>query len=128
MTKSEIERLTVIETKFETIIVPMAQKVDTIYENFVDINRKVNEHHKMYNSLKKADCPNLKVMPDIRKSDGNGGYVERRTKKGLWQQYKELPLPKRLSILVIGLPFFGGYWNWLLETLEKIINWLQTLS
>ena len=132
MTRTEIERLAVIETKFETmvtdIIKPMSVKVDQIHDNFIDINRKVNEHHAMYNSLKKADCPNLKVMPNKRMSDGNGGYLERRTKKSLWKQYKELPLPKKLSILVIGFPFIGGYWNWLLETAHKLLDWLQAVT
>ena len=67
-------------------------------------------------------------MPSKRQSDGNGGYLERRTKKSLWKQYKELPLPKRLSILVIGLPFAGGYWNWLLETAHKLLDWLQAVT
>ena len=129
MTQAEIERLVVIETKFETIIEPMAFKVDQIYEALPEIVRKVDKHHCVFpEHVETLEVLKKAVMPDKRLSDGNGGYKERRTKKTLWQQYKELPLPKRLSILVIGFPFVGGYWDWLLTTSHKIISWLQTVT
>ena len=126
MTQREIERLTVIETKFETIIMPMAFKVDQIHDALPELTRKVNNHHRVFQEH--CDIMSRVGVQSKRPSDGNGGYRERRTKKSLWIQFKELPLPKKLSILVIGFPFVGGYWNWILESIHKVVNFLQTVT
>ena len=128
MTRTEIERLTVIETKFETIVEPMAFKIDQIHDSLPEIVRKVNKHHCVFDEHSETLEELKQKAAPPRPSDGNGGYKERRTKKSLWIQYKELPLPKKLSILVIGLPFAGGYWNWLLETAHKLLDWLQAVT
>jgi len=131
MTRTEIERLAVIETKFETtvndVIKPMALKVDQIHENFIDINRKVNEHHAMYHALKEAKCPSLKVMPEPRPKDGNGGYRERRTKKPYKQQFVEMPLGKKISSIVIIVTFFGAFGEWILAKAHNIIDLLESI-
>ena len=126
MTQREIERLTVIETKFETIIIPMAFKVDQIHDALPEITRKVNKHHEVF--AEHCEIMGRVGVQPKRLSDGNGGLQERRIKKNLWIQFKELPLPKKLSILVIGFPFVGGYWDWLLTTSHKVISWLQTIT
>ena len=127
--KTLTERMTVIETKFETVIEPMAFKVDQIHDSLPELKRKVDAHHCVFpDHVETIERLKKKVLPEKRESDGNGGFKERRTKKSLWVQFKELPLPKRLSILVIGFPFIGGYWDWLLNTFEKLINWLQAVT
>ncbi len=68
------------------------------------------------------------TKPKARKPDGNGGHIERRTKKTLWSQFKETPLSKKVPIIVVGFPFLGGYWDWLLDFSHKVINWLQSLT
>ena len=128
MTQREIERLTVIETKFETVIVPMAFKVDQIHESLPEIVRKVDKHHCVFpDHVETLEVLKKAIIPIKRKSDGNGGYLERRTKKPLKQQWKEVPLYKKVSIIVVGFPFLGGYWRWTLEAAHEVINWLQSL-
>ena len=127
MTQAEMKHLTILETKFETIVEPMALKVDTIYDNFKENNRKVNEHHKLYNVWKDANCPDLKVMPGERQSDGNGGYLERRTKKPLRRQFKEMPLCKKISSAVVVITFFAAFGEWLLAKGHSILYLLETM-
>ena len=127
MTQHEIERLVVIETKFETIVEPMAFKIDQIHDSMPEMNRKVNEHHNMYHALKDANCPNIKVMPDKRTSDGNGGYLERRTKKPLKQQFTEMPLGKKITSIVVIITFFGAFGEWILSKAHSIISLLESM-
>ena len=134
MTRTEIERLTIIETKFETIIEPMAFKVDQIHDALPEMTRKVNKHHEVFRDhsemlgkLEKAQCPAAKVMPEERPSDGNGSYLERRTKKPLLKQFKELPLNKKCSFLVIGAPFLGAYWEWIFDKAHSLLNWIEAI-
>ena len=125
--KTLTERMTVIETKFETVIEPMAHKIDMMHEAFPEISRKVKEHHTMYNALKEARCPNINVMPEERPKDGNGGYLERRTKKPLLKQFKEMPLPKKISTLAVIIPLLVVYWEWIFEKLHVLLNWIEHL-
>jgi len=134
MTRTEIERLTVIETKFETIIEPMAFKVDQIHDQLPEIVRKVNSHHTVFHDhsellekLEAAQCPVAKVMPDKRLSDGNGGYIERRTKKSWRQQFKEMTLAKKISSLVVVITFFAAFGEWLLGKGHSILYLLESM-
>ena len=124
--KTLTERMTVIETKFETVIEPMAHKIDLMHENFPEISRKVKEHHTMYNALKEARCPH-NIIPEERPKDGNGGYLERRTKKSLLKQFKEMPLFKKISTLAVVIPLLVVYWEWIFEKLHILLNWIEYL-
>ena len=126
MTRTEIERLAVIETKFETIIEPMALQVQMIHDQIPEIIRKVNASHTFINDLKADGCPKDHIVK--RESDGNGGYKERRTKKSWRQQWGEVPLAKKVTTLIIAIPFVGAYWEWILSSLHKALSLLQTLS
>lgn len=125
MTRTEIERLTVIETKFETIIEPMALKVDQIYDQMRETVRKANTSHAFINDLKADGCPKAHIVK--RESDGNGGYKERRTKKSWRAQWGEVPLAKKVTTLIIAIPFVGAYWEWILSQMHKILDLLETL-
>jgi len=125
MTRPEIERLTVIETKFETVIEPMALKVDQIYDNFKETSRKANSSHEFINSLKADGCPKAHIVK--RQSDGNGGYLERRTKKPWRQQFKETSLIKKLAFVIAAIPFLGAYWQWIFTKAHEVLNWIEAL-
>lgn len=69
----------------------------------------------------KVDCNG------VRKSDGNGGYLERRTKKSWRQQFKETPLIKKLAFTILAIPFLGSYWKWIFTSAHEILNWIEAL-
>jgi hypothetical protein len=131
MTLKEAERLATLETKFdmtvEQVIKPMAFKIEQMHDSWPEITRKVNAHHSLYNDLKEAQCPVQKVMPEERPSDGNGGYLERRKKKSWYRQWKEMSLQKKVSVIVIAVPFLAAYWEWILSQLHKVLDLLETL-
>ena len=129
MTRTEIERLTVIETKFETIIEPMALQVQTIHDQMPEIVRKVNAHHNVFND----HCGIMeRLAMNERPSDGNGGYRERRKdippKKTLRQKLRELPTKYKISLSLGSIPLIDAYYDQALGLGHSVINFLQTLS
>lgn len=104
--KTLTERMIVIETKFETVIEPMAKKVDQLYKDL---------------------RPIVNVMPEQRETDGNGGYKERRTKKTWREQFKETPIVKKWAFVIVAIPFVGAYWEWLFTKAHDFLNWIEAL-
>jgi len=125
MTRTEIERLTVIETKFDTVIEPMALKVDQIYDSFKEVKRKVDRHHEKFQEH--CEIVERYKPPVKRESDGNGGYKERRAKKSWRQQFKDTPVIKRWGFAIIAIPFAGAYWEWGFGKIHQFLNWLEAL-
>jgi hypothetical protein len=123
------ERMTVLETKFDTVIEPMAHKIDVMYESFPEIVRKVDKHHCVFpEHVETLEVLKKKINPLERPSDGNGGFLERRTKKSLWRQFREMPLSKKIPAVVIAIPFIGSYWDWILIQLHRVLDFMQVLS
>ena len=128
MTRTESDRLTIIETKFETVIEPMAFKVDQIYEALPEIVRKVDKHHCVFpDHVETLEVLKKAIIPIKRKSDGNGGYLERRTKKPLKQQFSEMPLGKKITSIVVIITFFGAFGEWILSKAHSIISLLESM-
>ena len=128
MTRTEIERLTVIETKFETIIEPMALQVQTIHDQMPEIVRKVNAHHNVFND----HCGIMeRLAMNERPSDGNGGYRERRKdvppKKTLRQKFRELPTKYKITLSLGAIPLIDAYWGKVLNMGHGVIDFLQAL-
>ena len=119
------EKIVRLEGKFEDVIEPMADKIGKMYDNWPEVVRKTNTSHEFINSLKADGCPKDHIVK--RPSDGNGGYKERRTRKSWRKQWGDTPLFKKVSILVIGVPFFGAYWDWILQRLHGILDVLETV-
>jgi len=80
-----------------------------------------NDHCKILEEIRN------KLGISERPPDGNGGYLERRKKKPIRQQWRELPLYKKISTIIIAVPFIGSYWNWILDQLHKFLDLLETI-
>ena len=137
------ERVTVLETSCDILFKDIKTDISDIKTNIKNFNgsvnkislempellRKVNEHHTMYRDLKAANCPNVKVQPTNieRPKDGNGGYVERRAKKPLKDQWKQLPAYKKISTLIVVVPFFIVYGEWIFDKAHAFLTWLELI-
>ena len=95
--KEDIGKLFGGQAEVKNDITEIKETLTPISLGWHEITRRSGDHHVMHNALKDANCPNMKVMPEERPSDGNGGYLERRTKKPLRQQFKEMTLAKKIS-------------------------------
>ena len=128
MPRTTADRLTIIETKFETIIEPMAFKVDQIYETLPEIDRKVNAHHCVFpDHVETIEMIKKKILPEPRLTDGNGGYQERRIRKSWRRQWQEAPLYRKVTILIISIPLVILYFNPVVDKVQAALELLQEL-
>ena len=128
MPRTTADRLTIIETKFETIIVPMAFKVDQIYETLPEIVRKVNAHHCVFpDHVETIEMIKKKILPEPRLTDGNGGYQERRIRKSWRRQWQEAPLYRKVTIIIISIPIVILYFNPVVDKIQAALELLQEL-
>ena len=128
MPRTTADRLTIIETKFETIIVPMAFKVDQIYETLPEIVRKVNAHHCVFpDHVETIEMIKKKILPEPRLTDGNGGYQERRIRKCWRRQWQEAPLYRKVTIIIISIPIIILYFNPVVDKVQAALELLQEL-
>jgi len=82
---------------------------DSIQYRLTQVESKVN-----------CDC-------EPRKPNGNGGYLERRTKKSWRQQFKETTVVKKGVFIIAAIPFLGAYWQWIFTKAHDILNWIEAL-
>ena len=125
--KEDVGKLFGGQMEVKNDIKELKENTQAISVEMPELLRKVSEHHTMYHALKDADCPNMKVMPEPRPKDGNGGYRERRTKKPYKQQFVEMPLGKKISSIVIIVTFFGAFGEWILAKAHNIIDLLESI-
>jgi hypothetical protein len=122
------ERMTVIETKFETVIEPMAFKVNQIHDALPEIVRKVNAHHCVFpDHVETIEMIKKKILPEPRLSDGNGGYQERRIRKSWRRQWQEAPLYRKVTIIIISIPLVILYFNPVVDKIQAGLELLQEL-
>ena len=47
--------------------------------------------------------------------------------ESLWHRFKKIPMGRKITIVIIGIPFIGGYWDWFFDKLEGVLNWIQAI-
>lgn len=141
MPRTHAERITSLEDRFEITIIDIKEDITEIKDTLApmslgwqEMTRRQGEHHKVFpkhvamlDELEKAHCPNVKVMPDKRASDGNGGYIERRTKKGWRQKFREMSFTEKLKVMMWGIPLVIIYWEWIFDKFHDALNWIEAL-
>jgi hypothetical protein len=132
-TLSIAERVAVNENRFVSInekIDKIDFKLDRIVDAMPEITRKVEAHHAVFHQhieqLRNIQ-EHAKFGSGPRPSDGNGGYLERRAKEPITKKFRELPWWKKLSFIIVALPFFFSYGDWILARFHMILNWIEVI-
>ena len=135
------DRVTRLETENKIVINHIQSDLKEVKTNVKKISlempeliRRVGKLHEVFNNhvkiiegLKNGDCPASKPTRKERAKDEDGNLKERRTKKSWIRQFREMPLYKKISIIIIASPFVAKYWEWIFEKLIALLTWFKAI-
>lgn len=47
--------------------------------------------------------------------------------ESLWIRFKKIPMGRKITIFIIGIPFIGSYWDWFFDKLQSALDWVQAI-
>ena len=53
--------------------------------------------------------------------------LEKKNGESLWGRFKKIPLGRKITIFIIGVPFLKPYWDGIFDILYSALNWIQAI-
>ncbi len=53
--------------------------------------------------------------------------VENSNGESLWKRFKKIPMGRKITIFIIGIPFLKPYWDGIFDILHGALNWVQAI-
>ncbi len=45
--------------------------------------------------------------------------------ESLWAKFKKIPMGRKITILIIGIPFIGSYWDQFFNMIQGLLKFIQ---
>ena len=47
--------------------------------------------------------------------------------ESLWNRFKKIPMGRKITIFIIGIPFIGSYWDQFFDMIQGILDFVQAI-